>query len=75
MWETITRDWMDTNDRSQAWLARKAGISDEHFSQCLNGHRFPGLRTLKRLERAMDMIPGRLVCADHQPAPEQPANA
>lgn len=60
MWIEFTKEWLFQQERSQAWLARQARISDEHLSQCLCGHRTPGPRTLARLERAMNLPVGHL---------------
>ena len=65
MWAGVAREWLFENDLSQAQLARRARISEDHLSQCLNGHRLPGPKTLTALERAMGLEHGSLI-ADPQ---------
>ena len=55
MWNAIVTSWLEENQRSQAYLARKAGINESYLSRSMNGKTRVGERTLRRLERAMDM--------------------
>ena len=59
-WQETIRDWLEREDRSQAWLTRKAGIDKNYLSAILNGLRSPGPRVLRRLDRAMGLPPGTL---------------
>ena len=61
MWINQVMEWLEANQRTQAWLARNARINEGHLSQCLRGHRPVGQRTLYRLEKAMGLEPGELV--------------
>ena len=63
-WKTIVLEWLEVNDRSQAWLARRAGISERTMSMGLNGIHTPNPRTLKKLEKAMGLEPGALGTPD-----------
>ena len=60
MWVEVVRQWLFENDLSQAKLARRARISADHLSQCLNDHRSPGPNTLRKLEKSMSLEPGTL---------------
>ena len=66
MWDgaRTVRDWLFENDLRQAKLARRAHISEDHLSQCLNNHRPPGPNTLRKLERAMGLEPGSLTAVE-----------
>lgn len=59
-WQESIRDWLDDADRSQAWLARKAGMDGSYLSMLLSGQRIPGLRVLMKLDRAMGLPAGTL---------------
>lgn len=41
--------WLDNNERSQAWLARKSGVSPETLNRILQGHREPKISTLEKI--------------------------
>jgi transcriptional regulator with XRE-family HTH domain len=60
MWKVIVTGWLEENQRTQAYLARKAGINESYLSRCLNDKTPAGERTLRRLELAMDMTVGAL---------------
>ena len=56
----MIRDWLEEHERSQAWLARKAEMSDSQLNHYLAGRHKAGFKVLQRLERAMDMEAGTL---------------
>ena len=60
MWQQIVRDWLEENERSQAWLARKAGLDTTWVYLILSGRRHPGPKTLRKLEAAMGKESGTL---------------
>jgi DNA-binding phage protein len=68
MWTEVIEQWLDANERSQAYLARKAGISAEHLNRCLSGKTRIGPRTLRKLERAMGLPLGTLELTPEIPA-------
>lgn len=37
MWREAIRRWLEENERPLAYLAKKAGVSREHLSRCMNG--------------------------------------
>ena len=39
MWKEIVLEWLDRNERSQAYLARKAKVNIFHLNGCLRGKR------------------------------------
>lgn len=60
-WQDVVRDWLEREERSQAWLARKAKMDLTYFSLILNDHRKAGTKILRRLEGAMGLPSGTLV--------------
>lgn len=52
--------WLDREERTQAYLARKAGINESYLSMILSGQRVPGIRALRKLEAAMALETGKL---------------
>ena len=54
------RCWLVQEERSQAFLARKAGIDHSHLSMILSGQRTAGHRVLLKLEKAMELELGTL---------------
>ena len=60
IWQTTVREWLEREQRSQAWLARKAGMDTSYVSACLNDLRRPGAKALRKLELAMGLAPGTL---------------
>ena len=44
---------LDQLDRSQAWLARKLGVSPAYVSMLVNGSRAPSKRIRKRMLRVL----------------------
>lgn len=52
--------WLEREERSQNFLARKAGLDSTYLSTILNGHRKPGSKVLAKLERAMGLSAGSL---------------
>ncbi len=51
-WIDAVRQWLEENERSQAWLARKAGLDASWVSQVLAGSKPAGRKTIAALERA-----------------------
>ena len=65
MWQKILKGWLKSEeiDRSQAWLARKAGCSESYLSLCLGGRLEPTDGFLYGLEAAMGITRNTLVYA------------
>ena len=63
MWQQIVKGWLKSEDidRSQAWLARKAGCSESYLSLCLGERVRPTDGFLYSLEAAMGIPRGTLV--------------
>ena len=59
-WQETIRDWLEREERSQAWLARKARMDTNYLSAILNDLRHPGSKVLGRLDRAMGLPLGTL---------------
>lgn len=68
LWSLAVIDWLANQDRSQAWLARKAKVHPMHLSNCLLGKSQVGIAVLSRLEDAMELAPGRLLMAAREAA-------
>ena len=60
MWKQRIIDYLDREDRSQAWLARKAGMDGHYLSAILNDLRRPGKKVLRKLDHAMGLPQGTL---------------
>jgi hypothetical protein len=60
LWTDVVFSWLALNERSQSWLARKAGLHPMHLNRCLRGRKVAGEQTLRRLEQAMGLPPGTL---------------
>ena len=45
----IIVEWLEKEERSQAYLARKANMSEEHLSRIMNGHCEPKESTEEKL--------------------------
>ena len=73
-WSLFVLSWLNEQDRSQAWLARKAKVHQMHLSNCLLGKSQVGISVLSRLEDAMGMKPGTLLMAARESVAE-PRNA
>jgi transcriptional regulator with XRE-family HTH domain len=43
------REWIASEERSQAYLARKIGMSEEHISRLLNGRHKPNKSTVDKI--------------------------
>jgi len=54
------RQWLTEEDRSQAWLARKAEINETYFSHVLSGRRPVSQALCTKLEDVMGYDPGYL---------------
>ena len=59
-WQERVRVWLENNERSQAWLARKAKLDPSWLYLTLSGKRPAGNKTLRKLEHAMGMPEGTL---------------
>ena len=66
MWIDYLKRWLSDHERTQAWLARKAVMSDSQLNHYLAGRHKAGLKVLRRLERAMDVEPGTLTALRSQ---------
>ena len=42
-------EWLEKEERSQAYLARKANMSEEHLSRIMNGHCEPKESTEEKI--------------------------
>lgn len=60
MWIEQVQEWLTKNDRTQAWLSRKAGVSAFHLNRCLQGKENASARFLAKLEIAMGLAAGTL---------------
>ena len=61
MIKQMIREWCTEHERSLAYLARKAGMSDSQLNHILAGRRNAGIKVLTRLEMAMGVVPGTLI--------------
>ena len=68
LWSLVVIDWLSNQDRSQAWLARRAKVHPMHLSNCLLGKSQVGISVLSRLEDAMELTPGTLLMAAREAA-------
>ena len=59
-WQEIIREWLDREERSQSWLARKAGMDVSYLSAILNDLRQPGAKVLGKLDRVLGLPSGTL---------------
>ena len=66
MWKKRIIDYLEAEDRSQAWLARKAGMDQHYLSAILNDLRQPGTKVLRKLDRVMGLAPGTLTALRSQ---------
>ena len=53
MWADNLTQWCRDNDRSKAWLARKAGVTPDHLYRCMKDREKPSAELLEALERVM----------------------
>ena len=60
-WIKVVEDWLVREERSPAYLARKAHIQSTYIYSLLSGAKRPGRRTLGKLERAMGLPEGTLI--------------
>ena len=54
-WRDTVLEWLERNERSQAWLARHAELDPSWISLILSGQREAGPQTLRKLEDAMGL--------------------
>jgi transcriptional regulator with XRE-family HTH domain len=57
----VLRKERRARDLSQRQLADEAGLSFKHLGEIERGRRFPGLRIIAALERALALSPGELM--------------
>lgn len=50
---SIILDWLKDNERSQAWLARKADISPEYLNRVLNGVYEPSDKMMRKINKVI----------------------
>ena len=55
MWQSKVQAWLQRNDRSAAWLARKAGLNASWMYQTLAGQKRIGRKSLEKLEQVTSM--------------------
>ena len=67
MWQEAVHEWLEENERSQAWLARASKLDHSWIYLILSGKRNPGPKTLRRLEKAMGMAPETLMLTPELP--------
>ena len=60
-WKTAVYAWLERERRSQAFLAREAGIDSTYLSRCLNDRVAIGKGSLRKLETAMRINSGTLM--------------
>ena len=60
-WRDTVKAWLEGQQRSAAWLARRARMNETYLYSLLSGAKTPGDKALRRLEDAMEMAPGTLV--------------
>ncbi len=62
MWAEVVLRWLGENERSQAWLAGKVGVSVVHLNRCINraGRSRPSRDLLARMEVVMGLPAGTL---------------
>ena len=46
-------DWLKDNERSQAWLARKADISPEYLNRVLRGLYEPSDKMMRKISKVI----------------------
>ena len=46
-------DWLKENERSQAWLARKADISPEYLNRVLKGVYEPSDKMMRKINKVI----------------------
>ena len=66
IWQETIIEYLEREERSQAWLARKAGMDTHYLSAILNGLRSPGPKVLRKLDRAIGLAPGTLMALRSQ---------
>jgi len=54
-WRQEVRTWLADNERSQAWLGRKAGLSEGFLSKCMTGVMDPGPLTRQALSKVTEI--------------------
>jgi len=59
-WQTTVRQWLEANERSQAWLAQKSRLSTSWFCRCMRGKIRPSQASLDAIGKVMGLEPGTL---------------
>lgn len=60
-WQELIQSWLDSNDRSGAWLSSKTGYSRDYLRVCMRGTRRASNRFLYAIEMLMGVQRGTLV--------------
>ena len=60
-WQQVVREWLREEERSQAWLCRKAGLDTSVFSRQMTGRRRISDCALRKIEDVLCLKPGTLV--------------
>lgn len=50
---SMVLDWLKDNERSQAWLARKADISPEYLNRVLRGLYEPSDKMMRKISKVI----------------------
>lgn len=68
--QDIIGDWLDREQRTQSYLARRAGISEWTISRLMLKRHTPTSPTLRKLEKAMELPAGTLqdIVSQQKPA-------
>ena len=62
-WQSVVRQGLRANDRTQAWLRRQARISETQFSKQMHGHRAIDDFDLSAIAAVTGMHPDLLLAA------------
>lgn len=65
----VVREWLDQNERSAAWLARKAGVAKLTMLRALDGSHSPTLSTVAAIAKVTGLEPNDLLRTEQAPAP------
>ena len=55
--------WLAANERTQVWLAAKAGITSSHLNHWLTGRHAMSANTLARVASVMGLVPAPVLPA------------
>ena len=59
-WQATVLEWLEVNERSQSWLARKASMDVSWINQILSGRKTAGWKAIQRIEVALGLARGSL---------------